>query len=181
MGFDRASLRQIAEDAGITRNAIVNYYSSKMELYGASLSSVHEVVLGQILDEARQQAGPVHRRVMAVFERAVQTRADDETLVRFFVTSTTDALYYPSLREQVVLPLVSVRNYLQAMLDGAQADGELDAGIDTEATAQVCADLLWGLAFDISLSFDEPRTRRTLAALGQVVAAALSPLSQRIT
>jgi AcrR family transcriptional regulator len=181
MGFDRASLRQIAEDAGITRNAIVNYYSSKMELYGASLASIQEVVLEQILGDAGQEAGPVHRRIMAVFERAVQTQADDETLVRFFVTSTTDAIYHPSLRDQVVLPLISVREHIKALLDGARDDGEIDDGIDTEATAQVCADLLWGLAFDISLSSDDLRARRTLAALSQVVAAALSPVSQRIT
>lgn len=181
MGFDRASLRQIAEDAGVTRNAIVNYYSSKMELYGASVTSIQEVVLGQILGDASEEVRPVHRRVMAIFERAVQTRADDETLVRFFVTSTTDAIYHPSLLDHVVQPLVSVRNHIQALLDAAQDDGEIDPGIDTEGTAQVCADLLWGLAFDISLSSDELRARRTLAALGQVVAAALSPGSHQIT
>ena len=39
-GYERASLKQIAEDAGITRNAITNYYTSKSELYGAALASV---------------------------------------------------------------------------------------------------------------------------------------------
>ena len=180
-GFDRASLRQIAEDAGITRNAIVNYYASKVDLYEASLSSIQEVVLEQILGEAFQETGSVHRRIMAIFERAVQTRTDDETLVRFFVTSTTDAIYHPLLRDRVVLPLTSVRNHVKALLDVAQTDGEIEAGIDTEAAAQVCADLLWGLAFDISLSSDEPRARRTLAAISQLVAAALSPVTQRIT
>jgi hypothetical protein len=111
----------------------------------------------------------------------VQTRADDETLVRFFVTSTADTIYHPSLRDQVVLPLISVREHIRTLLDSAQNDGEIDDGIDTEATAQVCADLLWGLAFDISLSSDDRRAGRTLAAIGQVVAAALSPVSQHIT
>jgi AcrR family transcriptional regulator len=119
MGFDRASLRQIAEDAGITRHAIVNYYSSKMELYLASLASIQEVVLGQILGDEGRDVGPVHRRVMAGSERIVQTRADDEKLVRFFVTSTTDAIYHPSLRDHVVQPLVLVREHVKALLDAA--------------------------------------------------------------
>jgi AcrR family transcriptional regulator len=67
-GYERASLKQIAEDAGITRNAIANYYASKIELYGAALASVQAVVAGQILDDAKNVTGSVHRRVMAVFE-----------------------------------------------------------------------------------------------------------------
>jgi AcrR family transcriptional regulator len=181
MGFDRASLKRIAEDAGVTRNAIVNYYSSKMELYGASLSSIQDIVLGQILDDAGVESGPVHHRVMAAFKRAVRTRQHDDTFVRFFVTSATYAIYHPSLRDQVVLPLVSGREYIKDLLDAARNGGEIGADIDTEATAQVCADLLWGLAVDISFTSDESRTRRTLAALSQIVAAALAPVSQRVT
>src|ERR1700742_5168 len=59
-GYERASLKQIAEDAGITRNAITNYYTSKSELYGAALASVHDVVAGQILDNAKKANGSVH-------------------------------------------------------------------------------------------------------------------------
>lgn len=181
MGFDRASLRQIAEEAGITRNAIVNYYSSKIELYSASLSSIQDVVLGQILEDARPGAGPVHPRIMAIFERAVATRQDDETFVRFFVTSTADAIYHPSLRDQVMVPLVLVREYLKDLLDAAQGAGDIRATVDTEAAAQLCVDLLWGLAFDISVSFDAERARRTLDELADLIAAALSPITQRTT
>lgn len=173
-GFERASLKQIAEDAGITRNAITNYYGSKIELYGAALASVHETVVGRILDEAKRETGSLHRKVMAVFESAVATTQTDETFVRFFVISTADAIHLAELREQALLPIDSVRAYIQGLLDDAARAGEIDAALDHEATTQVFMDLLWGLAMDVGFYSDEQRTRRTMDAVDRIVAAALT-------
>ena len=174
-GFERASLKQIAEEAGVTRNAIANYYASKIELYGAALASVHDVVVGRILDDAKNVTGSVHRRVMAVFESAAAFSRTDETFVRFFVISTADAITHPDLRERALLPIESVRAHVQQLLDSAARAGEIDTAMDTEATTQVCMDLLWGLAMDIGFYSDEERTRRTMQAIARIVAAALAP------
>jgi AcrR family transcriptional regulator len=174
-GYERASLRQIAEDAGITRNAIANYYTSKIELYGAALASVHSVVADQILGDAKQVTGSVHRRVMAVFECAVALSQIDETFVRFFVISTADAITHPELREKALLPIDSVREYVGDLLATAAHAGETDGEIDTEATTQVCMDLLWGLAMDIGFYSDKPRTQRTMRAIDRILAATLDP------
>jgi AcrR family transcriptional regulator len=173
-GYERASLKQIAEDAGITRNAITNYYASKIELYGDALASVHDVVAGQILDDAKKASGSVHRRVMAVFESAVAFSQTDETFVRFFVISTADAITHRELRNNALLPIDSVREYVDNLLATAAAVGEIDAEMDTEATTQVCMDLLWGLAMDIGFYSDEERTRRTMRAIGRVLQATLA-------
>ena len=174
-GYERASLKQIAEDAGITRNAIANYYASKIELYGAALASVQAVVAGQILDDAKNVAGSVHRRVMAVFETAVAFSQTDETFVRFFVISTVDAITHPELREKALLPIDSVRQYVGNLLATALHAGEIDTEMDTEATTQVCMDLLWGLAMDIGFYSDEQRTQRTMRAIDRIVSATLAP------
>jgi len=174
-GYERASLKQIAEDAGITRNAIANYYASKIELYGAALASVQAVVAGQILDDAKNVTGSVHRRVMAVFEGAVAFSQTDETFVRFFVISTVDAITHPELREKALLPIDSVRQYVGNLLATALHAGEIDTEMDTEATTQVCMDLLWGLAMDIGFYSDEQRTQRTMRAIDRIVSATLAP------
>lgn len=174
-GYERASLKQIAEDAGITRNAIANYYASKIELYGAALASVQAVVAGQILDDAKNVTGSVHRRVMAVFEIAVAFSQTDETFVRFFVISTVDAITHPELREKALLPIDSVRQYVGNLLATALHAGEIDTEMDTEATTQVCMDLLWGLAMDIGFYSDEQRTQRTMRAIDRIVSATLAP------
>jgi AcrR family transcriptional regulator len=174
-GYERASLKQIAEEAGITRNAIANYYTSKIELYGAALASVQHLVAGQILDDARQVTGPVHRRVMAVFECAVAFNQVDDTFVRFFVISTADAITHPELREKALLPIDSVHQYVGSLLAAAARAGEIDAEMDTEATTQVCMDLLWGLAMDIGFYSDKQRTQRMMRAIDRIVAATLAP------
>ena len=174
-GYERASLKQIAEDAGITRNAIANYYASKIELYGAALASVQAVVAGQILDDAKTVTGSVHRRVMAVLESAVAFSQTDETFVRFFVISTVDAITHPELREKALLPIDSVRQYVGNLLATALHAGEIDTEMDTEATTQVCMDLLWGLAMDIGFYSDEQRTQRTMRAIDRIVSATLAP------
>jgi AcrR family transcriptional regulator len=174
-GYERASLKQIAEDAGITRNAIANYYASKIELYGAALASVQAVVAGQILDAAKNVTGSVHRRVIAVFESAVAFSQTDETFVRFFVISTVDAITHPELREKALLPIDSVREYVGNLLATAVHAGEIDTEMDTEATTQVCMDLLWGLAMDIGFYSDEQRTQRTMRAIDRMVSATLAP------
>lgn len=174
-GYERASLKQIAEEAGITRNAVANYYSSKIALYAAALASVHDVVAGQILDDAKGVTGSAHRRVMAVFESAVGFSQTDETFVRFFVISTADAITHPELREKALLPIDSVREYVGDLLATAAQTGEIDTELDTEATTQVCMDLLWGLAMDIGFYSDEERTQRTMRAVDRIVAATLAP------
>ena len=174
-GYERASLKQIAEDAGITRNAIANYYASKIELYGAALASVQAVVAGQILDDAEEVTGSLHRRLMAVFESAVGFSQTDETFVRFFVISTVDAITHPELREKALLPIDSVREYVGNLLATAAHAGEIDTEMDTVATTQVCMDLLWGLAMDIGFYSDEARTQRTMRAVERFVAATLAP------
>ena len=174
-GYERASLRQIAEDAGITRNAITNYYASKVELYSAALASVHDVVGGQILDAAKQVTGSVHSRVMAVFESAVTFSQTDETFVRFFVISTADAITHPELREKALLPIDSVREYVDNLLATAAHAGEIDTEMDTKATTRAFMDMLWGLAMDTGFYSDEERTQRTMRAVARIVAATLAP------
>jgi AcrR family transcriptional regulator len=174
-GYERASLKQIAQDAGITRNAIAHYYPSKIALYGAALASVQEVVVGQILGAAKGVSGSVHRRVMAVFETAVEFSQTDETFVRFFVISTAEAITHPELRDSALLPIDSVREYVGTLLAAAAHAGEIDSDMDTEATTQVCMDLLWGLAMDIGFYSDAQRTQRTMRAISRFVAATFAP------
>ena len=41
-GYRRASMDQVAEAAGLTRQAVYHYFSSKAELFRASVEALHE-------------------------------------------------------------------------------------------------------------------------------------------
>ncbi len=176
-GFDRASLKQIAEDAGLTRNAIANYYPNKVDLYVAALASIQEVAIPRILAEAAAVERPVHRRIMTVVETATAFSGIDETFIRFFVTASVDATHHPELRERALLPVATVRDFIQDALDTAQRQGEIDPATDTEATTRVIIDLLWGLALDTGFHPAKERIERTVQALDRLLAAALVPVA----
>lgn len=174
-GFDRASLKEIAEAAGLTRNAIANYFPGKAELHAAAFASIQQEAVTRILAEAGQVDGPVDRRIFAVFTSAIALHQVDSTFVRFLISSSVDATHHPELLQHSLRQLVDVRGYLRATLAEAVRNGELDPEIDPTATAQVFADLLWGLAMDIGFLSDPRRTPSTLAAVDRLIAAALRP------
>lgn len=176
IGFDQASLKQIAEDAGLTRNAIANYYSSKIELYLAALATVQEVAVERIVGRASAVQGPAHRRIMAMVEAATEFGWTDQTFVRFFITATVDATRHPELRDNALLPLETARRFVVDTLNEARRNGEIDPETDTEAITQVVVDLLWGLAMDIGFHTDGERMRRTVRAADRLLGAALTPI-----
>lgn len=174
-GFDRASLKEIAEAAGLTRNAIANYFPNKIDLHAAAFASIQEDAVARILGDAARVDGPVDRRIFALFHSAIEFNKTDDTFVRFLITSTVDATHHPELRDHSLRQLVEVRTFIRDVLATAVSRGELDAGTDPGATAQVFADLLWGLAMDTGFFSDDQRTGRTLRALDRLVGAALRP------
>lgn len=173
IGFDCASLREIAADAGLTRNAIANYYPGKVELHAAAFASIQEEAIGTILAEASAESGPVNKRIMALFRSAVAMNEIDDTFVRFLITSTVDAVHHPELRDHSMRQLAAVRTYIWDTLTVAAEEGEISTSLDTEAAAQVFTDLLWGLAMDAGFLSDTARVGQTLAALESLVGAAL--------
>jgi AcrR family transcriptional regulator len=174
-GFDRASLKEIAEAAGLTRNAIANYFPGKAELHAAAFASIQQDAVTRILAEAALVEGPVDRRIFAVFDIAVELHRNDDTFVRFLISSSVDATHHPGLAAHSLRQLAEVRTFLRDCLDTAVRSGELPPATDPAATAQVFADLLWGLAMDIGFLSDPRRTPATLAALDRLIAAALRP------
>jgi AcrR family transcriptional regulator len=174
-GFDRASLKEIAEAAGLTRNAIANYFPGKAELHAAAFASIQQEAVTRILAEAALVDGPVDRRIFAVFDSASALHQVDATFVRFLISSSVDATHHPALRDHSLRQLAEVRGYLRDTLAGAVRCGELSPDMDPGATAQVFADLLWGLAMDIGFLSDPRRTPSTLAAVDRLIAAALRP------
>lgn len=174
-GFDGASLKEIAEAAGLTRNAIANYFPGKAELHAAAFASIQQDAVTRILAEAALVDGPVDRRIFAVFDAAIALHQVDATFVRFLISSSVDATHHPELRDQSLRQLAEVRAFLRDSLVTAVRTDELPPETDPAATAQVFADLLWGLAMDIGFLSDPRRTPATLAALDRLIAAALRP------
>lgn len=174
-GFDNASLKEIAEAAGLTRNAISNYYRGKLELYDAALSSVHEAAVGRILARTLATEGSPRDRLLLIFDGVVEETESDPTLARFFTVSLNDAIRHPELRERAHAPLEAAREVVLGDLERAHRSGALPPGLDPEGAADLVADLLVGFAQDVGFWSDAARSRRTLAAAHRLVDWILTP------
>jgi AcrR family transcriptional regulator len=172
-GFDRASLAQIALEAGITRNAISNYYPNKVELHRAAFASIARDVLAVIMSDLPGPEAPAMTRIMALFRSAVRMNETDSSFVRFWVTSTIDAVRHPELRDQSERQFAAVRRFFHEALEEGRARGEIAAGADTKALAQVIVDLLWGLAMDSGFQSDAARVQQALTALEMLLTGAV--------
>lgn len=172
-GFDRATLEEIAREAGITRNAISNYYPSKIELHRAAFTSIHRDALSEIMSGLPGPEAPVVERIMALFANSIAMNDQDLSFVRFWVTSTLDGVHHPELREQADKQFSEVRRYFHEVLEEGQRRGEVDPEVSPSDVAQVILNLLWGLAMDAGFRSSPARVQRTLVALRTVLAGSL--------
>jgi AcrR family transcriptional regulator len=164
-GFDRASLVEIAREAGITRNAISNYYPSKIELHQAAFASIHHDALTEIMSDLPGPDQPAMSRIYGLFEAAIRMNAADDTFVRFWVTSTLDAVYHPQLRDQSEHQFGMVQRFFREAIDLGKVKGEITEETDSNDLAQVIVDLLWGLAMDSGFRSEPARVTRVMRAL----------------
>lgn len=168
-GFDRATLEEIAREAGITRNAISNYYPNKIELHRAAFASIHADAMTEIMSGLPGPGSPVVDRIMGLFVNAIAVNEKDLSFVRFWVTSTLDGVHHPELREQADRQFSQVRRYFQDVLEDGKARGEVREDVKPSDVAQVVLNLLWGLAMDAGFRSTPARVQNTLVALRQVL------------
>lgn len=164
-GFDRATMEEIAREAGLTRNAIANYYSNKIELHRAAFRSIQQEALTEIMAGVPGVERPAAERIYGLFEAAIRVNDTDNTFVRFWVTSTLDAVHHRELREQSRRQFNQVREYFVDCIEAGLRRGELNPELVPADVAQVLVDLVWGLAMDSGFQSPPERIRQVLGAL----------------
>lgn len=169
-GFDRATMEQIAREAGITRNAIANYYPSKEELHRAASRSVQQDAFAQIMAALPGSDRPTVERIAGLFHTAIRFHDEDATFVRFWVTSILDAARHSGLRAQSQRHTAQVRTYFVECIELGIARGEIRPGAEPDELAQLLVDLLWGLAMDLGFHSMPDRMQRVLLALDLLLA-----------
>jgi AcrR family transcriptional regulator len=174
VGFDRATMEQIAREAGLTRNAIANYYPGKEELHRAASRLVQQEALAEIMAGLPDTDRPAVERIAGLFRTAIRFHDEDNTFVRFWVTSTLDAARHSGLSAQSQRHTAEVRRYFVECIELGVARGELRVGAAPDELAQLLVDLLWGLAMDLGFHSMPQRMQRVLVALEQLLSGLLS-------
>ena len=165
VGFDRATMEQIARQADLTRNAIANYYPSKEELHRAASRSVQHEALAEIMARLPAVDRPAIERIAGLFHAAIRFHDEDGTFVRFWVTSTLDAARHTGLRAPSQRHTARVHGYFVECVELGIERHELRAEVVPDELAQLFVDLLWGLAMDLGFHSPPEQIQRVLAAL----------------
>jgi len=144
LGYQRASLTQIAERAGVTRPAVNHYFRTKEDLYEALFESARDGVVASGLKTAAE-AETLTARLQAFLEAATQVDAGDRSYARFIAASLLDAFRHPELADRAHSQLDDVRGFIEATLREAVEGGQVRADIDVAAVTEMLLAVMWGM------------------------------------
>ncbi|GAA1032886.1 TetR family transcriptional regulator C-terminal domain-containing protein [Virgisporangium ochraceum] len=168
-GLEGASLRHIADEAGLAVGSVRHYFASHSELLLFALAALRERMTGRILGHLDRLAGPdpatpaeVAEAVLAEFLPLDEARLQETVVWLAFVTA---ARTRPELREQAVRLHEGARLVVRRVLDRAAALGRTAPGLDPALETERLSALLDGLAMSVVLHPDRLSPETSLEVL----------------
>lgn len=152
-GLDRATMRQIATEAGFANGALKPYFPTKADLVEATYTFVFESTNTRV---ARNTAGLDGIEAIEAFAREVlpldETRLDEARIV---IPFWQEAVHRQEKAAANNAAMGQWRHSLMAWLDHAQQVGAAPEGLDLEITADTL--LTWMLGAQISAVMEPQR------------------------
>lgn len=168
-GFARASMREVAELAGVGKSTLFHYYASKEELFAATLAW-RDQSTGRGLDTTAQTSA-----YDALFQFTACTRSgiDDEAANAAYIVIACEAAVpnHPA-HEHFSDQLRTRRNLLFTLFEPAQQQGTFEADSNARNTADLMAAMWLGLQIQ---HLYEPETIVTEEHMNGFLTAVLIP------
>lgn len=160
-GYDRASVREIARESGLSQAGLLHHFSSKQELF-----------LEVIRRRDDRDGDPVNHRHLHSVDHliaAVEHNVDEPGLVRLFVTMSAESVDEPSVARSFFESRYEwLRGELRADIQSRQDAGEVPASLDADDLASLMVAAADGLQLQWLLQpekVDMPRRLKTLWSL----------------
>lgn len=128
-GFYGVSLAAIAEELGVTKQALLHHFGSKEKLYGAVLARLSER-FAQAVEEAGQASGRAEDRVIGFFVRLARDARDDPGDTRLILRELLDNRQRALQADKWYL-----RPFLETLARMVQATGRWSAASEMQALA----------------------------------------------
>jgi AcrR family transcriptional regulator len=145
-GYERATFKEVAERAGLTRPAVNHYFPGKKALYDAVSESTRSAVVAEgVADAAEQPTLP--ERLAAFLQTASQVDSKDRSYARFIASSLVDGFRHPELRDQAYSQLDELRQFVEQALHDSIVTGEIRADLDVAAVTEMLVAVMWGMGF----------------------------------
>ncbi|MBF6329489.1 TetR/AcrR family transcriptional regulator [Nocardia transvalensis] len=172
-GVEHASLRRVAEEAGLVVGSVRHYFASHAELLSFTLAELNRRVTDRVLAHLAEAfpeglvvpevPGSVAERILAELLPVDEQRFEESAV---WLAFTTAARTRPELAELAVQPLAGVRSLVHRVLSAMSEAGVLRGTVgDLEREADRLAALLDGLALAAVVDPDRRDPDRMRAVL----------------
>lgn len=161
-GYSRASLVEVAKEAGVTRGAVYWHFGCKYQLFKELLSETYEEI-DKMMQDAAQKATSALQKIRNILSRLIilvsekpQFRAMEEIMV--FGTDGKEGM--DKLYKQHQDRTVQWRERFEKLIQEGFESGEIDESLDSNMISMWMYSFLSGLhsilpTFDIDLSSEE--------------------------
>jgi AcrR family transcriptional regulator len=145
LGFERASMDDIAKEAGVSKGALYLYYKSKDAIIGRLLQVFFDQALKQVRSLAATE-GSVTRHQMTLTHQMVREMDRMASLQPVSLQLYAVAARHAVIRQHLRAYFAEYRTVMEALIQRGIAQGEFRPDINSAEVAITLSGLLEGLA-----------------------------------
>jgi len=161
-GFTGATMRKIAERAGVSTGMLTYYYKNKREILQDMMADIYARLVASLNEVAGQSMGT--ERIEATFEFMLKGSRNGVFPMSFWLSYFAEALRDEEIRQSAIDGTNRLRRLFQRALETAIADGELRSDLDAEAGADLLMCVWQGLRVEVGLyNVSEERAVRAIS------------------
>jgi AcrR family transcriptional regulator len=172
-GYAKATLGNIAEEAGVTSGAVYYYFKSKKALVVAVIADVNAQLLARF-ERAAGKAVTLQGKLTAILEESIAVTDEMPDLAKFSVSVRVDGPRYPELRRALAHSTGGYyKLYRRIVEDGIDA-GEVMPGIDPQDLTDMVSIISFGLTM-LTVELPGDRHRAAIRTIERLLAGNLFP------
>jgi len=161
-GFTGATMRKIAERAGVSTGMLTYYYRNKREILQDMLADTYERLVASLNDVAGDKMG--QERIEATFEFMLKGSRNGVFPMLFWLSYFAEALRDEEIRQEAIDGTNRLRHLFQRALEAGIQDGALRSDLDAEAGADLLMCVWQGLRVEVGLyNVSEERAVRAVS------------------
>jgi AcrR family transcriptional regulator len=155
-GFSGATMRKIAERAGVSTGMLTYYYKNKREMLQDVLASTYSGFIDALSKNAAEQNGP--DRVFSAFEVMLSGSSSGRFPISFWLAYFAEAMRDEELRITSTAGIQRLRSLFRNAIDAGIESGELRPDLNNELIADLLMTLWQGIRVEVGLyGMDEDR------------------------
>ena len=165
-GWARATMREVAREAGVSLGQLQHYFSSRAEMLAFAMEFASEQTSHRVRQALGSLDQPPHPRevLRLALTEFLPLRPDSRATSRMNAAYVLEALHDPSLRQQVGVGLREGRAMVERLIRQAMSNGQIHPDCDPIVETDLVL-ALTGLAPLLDLNVIEPHA--ALAAIDQ--------------